>query len=257
MKTRQSGFSLIELMVAMVLGILVVIGATQVYIGTRQTNRVQEMQARLTEDGRFALSMLQRLISQAGYRPPNEALPNDRIVPDATTPATKFVLKTKGDNSNIVGCNGAKITETTNFSSLEIKRDGNKLTCATVGATTAVDWIAPQTGGRGTEVIDFRVQYGYDNAVAPSDLADDYRCGGAGVDRDCIADAYATSLPSGVTNEQIVAVQVCLVLRTEMLDAGISKAGAVKDCSDSAISGSDTDKKLYRQFRSTVLLKNR
>ena len=251
MKTRQSGFSLIELMVAMVLGILVVIGATQVYIGTRQTNRVQEMQARLTEDGRFALSMLQRLISQAGYRAPNEPLPNDRIVPDATTPATKFVLKAKGDNSNIVGCDGTKITDTTNFSALEIKRDGSKLSCG------SVEWIAPQTGGRGTEVIDFQVQYGYDNAVAPSDLADEYRCGGAGVDRDCIADAYATSLPSGVTNEQIVAVQVCLVLRTEMLDAGISKAGAVKDCSDSAISGSDTDKKLYRQFRSTVLLKNR
>lgn len=252
MKTRQKGLSLIELMVALVLSMLVVLALIQVYIGTRQTNRVQEMQARLTEDGRFALSMLQRLISQAGYRPPNVALPTDRIVPDATTPATKFVLKTQGDGTNIINCSGAAILSgTSDTQTIEFVSNTKELKCGTV------QWIVPQTGGRGTEVIDFRVQYGIDNAAAPSTLADEYRCGGAGVNRDCVADSYVTTLPVGVTSTQIVAVQICLVLRTEMTDSGVSKASTVNNCSGSAITGSQTDNKLYRQFQSTIVLKNR
>ncbi|MDO6384681.1 PilW family protein [Uliginosibacterium sp. 31-12] len=257
MNKRQPGFSLIELMVALVLSMLVVVALVQIYIGTRQTNRTQEMQARLTEDGRFALSMLQRLISQAGYRPPSEALAADRIAPDATTPSTKFVLRTKGDGTNIVNCNGAAITSGTD-TTLTIQFASSKLSCITSGTTpVTTDWIATQTGGRGTEVVDFQVMYGIDTAAAPNTLADDYRCGGAGANRDCVADSYVTTLPTGVTSVQIVAVQLCLILRTEMADAGISKASAVKNCSGTDISNSQTDSKLYRQFQSTVLLRNR
>ena len=58
MKTKNHGFTLVELMVAIVISLVAVLAATEVYVSTRQTNRLQGMQSRLSEDGRFAVSML-------------------------------------------------------------------------------------------------------------------------------------------------------------------------------------------------------
>ena len=64
----QRGLSLVELLVGMTIALVAVAAATSMYVGTRQTSRVQASQARLAEDGRFAIFMLQRIIGQAGYR---------------------------------------------------------------------------------------------------------------------------------------------------------------------------------------------
>lgn len=248
MKTPSKGFSLIELMVALTISLIVVAALTQVYASTRQTNRVQEMQSRLTEDGRFALGMLQRVISQAGFRPTtNTALASDRIV---ATSGTSITVKFTGDGSNIINCDGAAVAANT-ASTLVITTASNKLTC---GST---DWIAPATGGKGTEVVDFQVLYGIDTAATPNTLANDYRCGASGSNRDCVADSFVSSLTGGVTAEQVVAVKVCLILRTEMIDTSIIKPAVLTNCSGANIASSDSDRKLYRTFQSTILLKNR
>jgi type IV pilus assembly protein PilW len=52
---RPSGVTLIELMVAMVLGLLVTAGIVTVYLSTSNHNRVQTQLANLQEEGRFAI----------------------------------------------------------------------------------------------------------------------------------------------------------------------------------------------------------
>jgi type IV pilus assembly protein PilW len=52
---RPSGFTLIELMVAMVLGLLVAAGIVTVFLSTSNNNRVQTQLANLQEEGRFAI----------------------------------------------------------------------------------------------------------------------------------------------------------------------------------------------------------
>lgn len=52
---QESGFSLIEAMIALVLGILVLLGIVQVFSQTGQVNRVQDGLARLQENARYAL----------------------------------------------------------------------------------------------------------------------------------------------------------------------------------------------------------
>lgn len=254
MKTPSKGFTLIELMVALTISLIVAAALTQVYAGTRQTNRVQEMQSRLTEDGRFALSMLQRVISQAGFRPTvNGLLTSDRIL---ATSGTSITVKFTGDGTNIVNCNGAAVAANT-ATSLVITTTGNTLTCTDA---SAANWIAPATGGNGTEVVDFQIQYGIDTAASPTTLENDYRCGTAGSNRDCVADDFVTTLPTSpfvVTAEQVVAVKVCLMLRTEMTDTSIVKPAALTNCSGTNVASSDSDKKLYRTFQTTILLKNR
>lgn len=54
----QQGFTLIELMVALALGLLVSVGIIALFQSTNNTNRVQDAQARLQENGRYAISRL-------------------------------------------------------------------------------------------------------------------------------------------------------------------------------------------------------
>jgi type IV pilus assembly protein PilW len=61
----QRGVSLIELMVAMVLGVLVAAGITTVFISTSSSNRVQTQMAHLQEEGRFAITQLKSDLSMA------------------------------------------------------------------------------------------------------------------------------------------------------------------------------------------------
>ncbi|WP_266167876.1 PilW family protein [Dyella subtropica] len=55
---RQTGVTLIELMVAMVLGLLVVAGIATVFTSTSHSHRVQTQLARLQEEGRFAIARI-------------------------------------------------------------------------------------------------------------------------------------------------------------------------------------------------------
>ena len=57
-RLAAAGFSLIELMVAMTLGILLSIGIVTLFGATSKTNKVQDALARLQENGRYALTRI-------------------------------------------------------------------------------------------------------------------------------------------------------------------------------------------------------
>lgn len=63
----QAGFSLVELMVAMVLGLILMAGVSRVYLGTKDASRTQDALARVQETGRFAVDLLKRDIRQADF----------------------------------------------------------------------------------------------------------------------------------------------------------------------------------------------
>jgi type IV pilus assembly protein PilW len=64
---RQRGLSLIELMVALTIGSLLIVGAVTVYSNSRSTFAVNEAVARLQDEARFALTLLEPDIELAGY----------------------------------------------------------------------------------------------------------------------------------------------------------------------------------------------
>lgn len=66
----QGGFSLIELMISLTLGMIVVLFVTNLYVGSRSSSRLQEETARLNEDGRAAMHLLGRNIKQAWFGNP-------------------------------------------------------------------------------------------------------------------------------------------------------------------------------------------
>ncbi len=64
---RQSGLTLIEIMVALLIGAFLLAGVIQIFIANKQTYRVQENLSRMQENGRFALDYISRYIRTAGY----------------------------------------------------------------------------------------------------------------------------------------------------------------------------------------------
>lgn len=247
---RERGFSLIELLIAVAISLVAMIAAIEVYNSTRQTYRVQGMQSRLSEDARFAISMIERVVMQAGFRlSPIADMPVDRIA----VAGNVLTLKFEPDGFNQIACDGS-LPIAGMVQTLVVKKTGNKLQCG------GIDWIAPATvgAGDGTEVVDFAVLMGID--TGPAMTPENFGCGiaiGGFKSRDCIPDKYAAVLSVGESVGQIAAVRVCLVLRSESKDGSIIKPTAVKDCSLANISGSQDDMKLYRTFWSTIMLKNR
>jgi type IV pilus assembly protein PilW len=61
------GFSMIELLLALALGVVVVAGIVQLFIGNSQTYSLLTGQSRLQENGRFALDFIERSVRSAGF----------------------------------------------------------------------------------------------------------------------------------------------------------------------------------------------
>ena len=64
---RQAGLSLVELMVAMVIGLLLIIGATQVYINGHTAYNANESVSRMQETARYAMSIVEPDIRMSNY----------------------------------------------------------------------------------------------------------------------------------------------------------------------------------------------
>lgn len=64
--TRVRGFSLVEVMVAMAIGLVIVLAVVQVFSHSRSTYQLDEGLARVQENARFALEFLTREIRPAG-----------------------------------------------------------------------------------------------------------------------------------------------------------------------------------------------
>jgi type IV pilus assembly protein PilW len=62
---RSAGVSLIELLVAVTIGVVLIFGATQVYVDSRNTYAINESTARLQETARYAMSVLEPDIRMA------------------------------------------------------------------------------------------------------------------------------------------------------------------------------------------------
>ncbi|MDH3305863.1 MAG: PilW family protein [Gammaproteobacteria bacterium] len=65
--SRQSGLTLVEVMIAMLLGVFLMGGVLQVFASSRQTYRVHEATSRMQENGRMALEVLSRDIRMADF----------------------------------------------------------------------------------------------------------------------------------------------------------------------------------------------
>jgi type IV pilus assembly protein PilW len=87
-----AGFSLVELMVSIAIGLIVILALTGVLMGSSTNSKTNDRSSEIQGNGRFALDHLKREIRHAGYRGYSWAEPN---VPTTTiTPITNECLAT-------------------------------------------------------------------------------------------------------------------------------------------------------------------
>jgi len=65
---NQQGLSMIELMVAMALGLILTLGVSQIYLASSQTYRLNDAVSRLHENSGFAFDFMERAAREAGSR---------------------------------------------------------------------------------------------------------------------------------------------------------------------------------------------
>ncbi len=64
---EQRGFTLVEILVALTLGLLVTATILQIFLSSKQAYLTQEQSSRIQENGNYALELLSRYIRMAGY----------------------------------------------------------------------------------------------------------------------------------------------------------------------------------------------
>lgn len=79
---RQQGLSIIELMIALAISSLLILGITQIFIDNKRSYLFQRSQINIQENARYAELILNEYLAKAGYR----RAPDD--LPEHTFPAT-------------------------------------------------------------------------------------------------------------------------------------------------------------------------
>lgn len=89
---RQSGLSMVELLVALAISSFLILGITQVYIDNKRSYMFQQSQASNQENTRFAELMLNGWLGKAGYRrAPDQAIEDAFPVTTAEGECSAFV----------------------------------------------------------------------------------------------------------------------------------------------------------------------
>jgi type IV pilus assembly protein PilW len=142
----QRGFTLVEMMVAMVIALFLLTGLLASVQSTRRAYGNQNLMAQLQDNERLAMSLMASTIESAGYFPKPYTYTNTGVlVSDALFPIPgQIVVGATGDtisvrnapaaNENVYSCNGQKNT-TAPYGLLEstFKVVGNQFVCTYLG----------------------------------------------------------------------------------------------------------------------------
>lgn len=95
---RESGKTIVELMIALTVGLIIMLALISLYVSNRQGYRGSDDKARLDEDGRLALNLLAFHVRMAGY--------GSLMNADPKVTKTTFVTPGAAAAEGIQGCSG-------------------------------------------------------------------------------------------------------------------------------------------------------
>lgn len=89
---KQSGMSIIELMIAMTIGLLIMAGLANLFVQTKQSFRQDNIISRMQEDARFAMNLISTDVAMAGFFGPiQESISIENAGTIAGSTAQQFV----------------------------------------------------------------------------------------------------------------------------------------------------------------------
>ncbi len=235
--TKEQGFSLVELMIALVLGLLVGGAVLQSFIMNNRSIVFQRASITTQDQGRVALDMLARYIRMAGYQETDLMSSNlSNGLDGSENGAIDSILVRYQAGStmsfSIYDCVGTEITTassgTVSSNEFKLQSDGN-------GRYNLICDNGTTSGALASNIEQFNILYGVDT--------DDDRAPNQYLPHD----AASTSMSS------VVAIKACLVIASE--DNIISTDTTFSDfCVPTT---PVTDKRIRRKVGSTIALRNR
>ncbi|MES1925396.1 PilW family protein [Salinisphaera sp. T31B1] len=253
---RHSGFSLVELMVAMVIALILLAGILQILLGNRESFRYQQNMASLQENSRLASFIIENVIAHAGFRADLGAEPFRRGTSNGTHKADYVdravvagvdggggksdVLRLRFEAAGGVhDCQGREIGEAGSSPLIESAdmelyvNDQDTLLCA-------------DYSGKGSKISQpiieqvqrFNVVYGVDTSGDGS------------------ADTYVDA-PTAANGAGVVSLRIQLLLRSEanVLPSPVTRTYPFAD--GSSFTTSSTDRHAYQFIDQMVALRNR
>jgi len=216
----QSGLTLVELLIAMVLGLIVISAVVNPYIGSTRSARFSKGLAYIQENGRYGITTMQRGIRLAGYAPDGDLEPFDMANSDSEKIAVRV--------TDLYDCNG-KSTEKSG--GIAVNTYAHNDVDKTITCTGSVGAI-PMPVVEGVDAM--RLLWGID------------------ADGDEVPDNYVVH-DDQIDPNQVVAVRVALLVNSG--EAIRSRRGEEKHILfDQEIS--IVDKTARNVFSSTVMLRN-
>jgi type IV pilus assembly protein PilW len=82
---RQSGFTIVEMMVAVAISLVVILGFTMTFVSIKQSFISQDKTAQLQDNERLAMAILTGAGQQAGYYPSPATLDSNQIIASTST----------------------------------------------------------------------------------------------------------------------------------------------------------------------------
>jgi len=148
-RNRQQGISLIEMMIALVLGLIVVSAVLNVFVGSNRSASFSSGLQTMQENGRHGIQILQRGIRRAGFHPTGSIEPFDMAGSSASS--IKVRLAAPQDcNGEPTGADGVA-ENTYSFSTAT-----SQVTCTGSSASATA---MPLVDG----VEEFQILYGHDS----------------------------------------------------------------------------------------------
>jgi type IV pilus assembly protein PilW len=243
----QRGFNLVELMIAMAIGLVLLLVIGTVFTSSRQVFRVQEDNARIQERGRFALEILGRSIKQAGHAEipftglkigfTGTAITGTDGTVSAPSAADTLAVQYDGAIGDR-DCQGVAVSAVAAAiiqNHFNLDAPNAQLQCA--GMIGAVP-VAPGAGVIGQPLLenieDFQVLYGIDTTGDQS------------------VNQYV-SLPADWN--QVVTTRVCVLIRSDQTN--IAPAGSNYLNCNGAAAVVPADRRIRRAFTATFNVRNR
>lgn len=238
----QDGFTLVELMVGMIIGLVLLLVIGTVFVSSQGVFREQEDNARVQESGRFALEIIGRSIKQAGHveipftgfkveftGTAISGTNGSAGVPDTLTVQFEGAIGDSDCEGTVVGVAGQIIQNHFNIdaANAELQCDGQ------ISDTPLAPGAPPIGQVLLSDVEDLQILYGVDT------------------NSDQSVDQY-TDLPADW--EQVITARICVLIRSEKTN--VVSAGNYLDCNGASIA-IPSDRRLRRAFTSTINLRNR
>lgn len=239
-RQQQHGLTLVELLIALVLGSLISAAAMQMLLTNKKTLTTQQGNNEVEENGRYAIDLLMQDIRKAGMRPttgtakvatPIAATNGSTNTGDEIT--VTYIVDSSDANAPPADCNGNALTGVNPTVINRYYVTDGRLMCLGNGSATAAEVID------GVDV--FQVLYGIDNSV----------------DGNLAVTQWTSTPASGAT---IVAVRVGLMVHSDTtfsdLPAPTAAVNVLGQVSLAANSSTLNDGRIHRLFVSSTLLRN-